>query len=240
VCRPAADACDIAEACDGETASCPADDTGDADGDTVCDGVDNCRDDANQGQGDADADGKGDPCDPCTNVGGARNAVKHRIVLQKVPAPAGDDKIVLVGRVTIPTAPTVDPAANGLRLLLETAVPERLLDVVLAAGGYSTTSKVGWRASRTGTRWTYRNGFPSVANPVVSATVSTSTRTPGLFKFVVRGKNGTFPVDGSDVPLVGTVVFDVPTADTGQCAELLFPVPGACRFNRSGSSVTCR
>jgi hypothetical protein len=36
---------------------------GDADGDGVADGADNCPDNANASQGDADADGLGDPCD---------------------------------------------------------------------------------------------------------------------------------------------------------------------------------
>jgi hypothetical protein len=38
---------------------------GDADGDGVCDGADNCPTDSNPGQGDADGDGAGDACDNC-------------------------------------------------------------------------------------------------------------------------------------------------------------------------------
>jgi sugar lactone lactonase YvrE len=38
---------------------------GDADGDQVCDDLDNCPSQANPGQGDSDGDGQGDACDPC-------------------------------------------------------------------------------------------------------------------------------------------------------------------------------
>ncbi len=87
-CRPPSGVCDVAEVCSGLGASCPADlqlpdgtpcvvaacpgtcQSGgcavpDADGDGVCDTVDNCPDDPNPDQADADGDGIGDACDNC-------------------------------------------------------------------------------------------------------------------------------------------------------------------------------
>ncbi len=49
---------------DGDT---PSGCTNDIDGDVVCDGVDNCPDDANEDQIDTDSDGLGDICDVCKN-----------------------------------------------------------------------------------------------------------------------------------------------------------------------------
>jgi MYXO-CTERM domain-containing protein len=39
----------------------------DGDGDGVCDGMDNCREEPNADQMDVDGDGAGDRCDPCSN-----------------------------------------------------------------------------------------------------------------------------------------------------------------------------
>ncbi|HZR79474.1 MAG TPA: hypothetical protein VFD92_00130 [Candidatus Binatia bacterium] len=241
VCRPAAGVCDIAENCDGSSTSCPADVTSpDADGDTLCDQIDNCPNDPNLAQADADGDGLGDTCDPCTNVGGQRNALNRRIILQKILLPLGDDKLTMKGQVTVPTTPAINPVANGVRVILENADPATLLDVVVPGGTYNPVTHTGWRPNPTNTRWVYKGGSPTPANPISGITVSTSPRTPGVYKFAVRGKNGSFPTTPSDTPLRGTFVIDQPTADTGQCSEITFSSPAACKFNRTFSQVTCR
>jgi hypothetical protein len=43
----------------------PCPETGDVDGDTICNDVDNCKDTSNVAQGDLDGDGQGDVCDNC-------------------------------------------------------------------------------------------------------------------------------------------------------------------------------
>jgi hypothetical protein len=241
VCRPMVDACDPEEQCDGVAIACPADIVGpDADGDTVCDLLDNCVGDPNTSQDDTDGDGEGDACDACTNVGGARDAINRRIVLQRVLLPTGDDRLTMKGQVTIPTVPAVDPTTNGVRLILESALPSTFLDVVIPGGLYSKVTKVGWRSSPSGTRWVYRNGLPGPANPIQAIAISTSARTPGVFKFTVRGKNGVWPVTPLGAPLAGTLVIDQPAAASGQCSEITFPSALSCRFNRSFSSVTCK
>jgi hypothetical protein len=243
LCRPMADACDPEEFCDGAATACPADIVApDGDGDTVCDLLDNCETVANTGQGDADADGEGDACDACTNVGGARNAVNRRVALQRILLPTGDDKITMKGQVTIPTTPTVNPAVNGVRVILRNGAttPATYFDLVLPGVPYSTGTKVGWKASPTGTRWVYKNGFPGLANPIQGVTISTSPRTPGVFKFIVKGKNGAWPVTVPGVPVYGALVIDQPIGDLSQCSEVKFPSAASCRFNRSFSSVTCK
>lgn len=87
-CRPSVGACDVTDNCTGSGTSCPADakqpdgtscvvsgcpgtcQSGtcavpDADGDGVCDLVDNCLGVPNGDQGDLDGDGIGDACDNC-------------------------------------------------------------------------------------------------------------------------------------------------------------------------------
>jgi hypothetical protein len=246
VCRPAVDICDIAENCTGVSGTCPADVLSpDADSDGECDLIDNCDDVANAGQEDADLDGVGDACDACTNVNGARDALKRRIGLQKILLPQGDDRFTLRGQVTIPvppstpTAPAVNPVANGARIVLDNAVGN-LLDITLPGGAYTNATKIGWRVNPTNTRWTYKNNNPSASNPIQGIALSTSPRTPGVFKFSVRGKNGAFATGPGDTPLRAIVVIDSPTAESGQCSELSFPGAASCKFNRSYSQVTCK
>jgi hypothetical protein len=238
VCRASAGTCDIAETCDGTTTACPVDQTSpDSDGDTVCDLIDNCASVANASQSDADGDDLGDACDACTN--GAA-ATKRRIVLQKILAPTGDDKLTFSGTVTLPTTPTINPVVKGMGVILTTAAPTTLLEIDVPGGAYSNATKKGWRANPTGTRWSYKNGSPTTADPILGITLSTSPRTPGVFKFKVRAKNGAFPATPADAPLRATVIVDTPFASTGQCAEVFFPSASSCKFNPSQSSVSCK
>ena len=70
VCRASVDDCDPAESCTGTDAACPTDTPYlDSDGDGVCNGEDDCPDNADEAQADTGNDSIGDACDPCT--GGA-------------------------------------------------------------------------------------------------------------------------------------------------------------------------
>jgi hypothetical protein len=228
------------ENCDGTNKSCPADAMSpDTDGDSTCDLIDNCNGLSNPSQADGDNDGLGDACDPCTNTGGSF-AIRKRIVLQKILNPTGDDKLTMKGQVTIPTLPAINPAANGVRVLLENGVPAQMLDVTIPGGAYMNATKTGWRSSPTGTRFVYKKGAPTIADPIQGVTISTSPRTPGVYKFSIKGKNGAFPVTPGQVPLHGTFVIDSPTAETGQCAEVVFPASTSCKFNPPQSSVVCK
>jgi hypothetical protein len=50
-------------------------------------------------------------------------------------------------------------------------------------------------------------------------------------------------VTPADLPLTTTVVIDVPTATTGQCAAQTFtgpkPIPG-CAFNKKSTALRCK
>src|SRR5581483_2697858 len=141
------------------------------------------------------------------------------------------------GQVTVPTTPAINPVATGVRVILENADPATLLDVVVPGGTYNPVTHTGWRPNPTNTRWVYKGGSPTPANPISGITVSTSPRTPGVYKFAVRGKNGSFPTTPSDTPLRGTFVIDQPTADTGQCSEISSPrTPGVYKFAVRGKN----
>ena len=57
------------------------------------------------------------------------------------------------------------------------------------------------------------------------------------------GRNGAYPVAHGAIPVSATVVLDAPRATTGQCGRATFPGPPpapSCRFNATGSTLTCR
>jgi len=83
---------------------------GDADGDRVCDDVDNCPNDPNPDQADLDGDGRGDVCDDA-------DAVLHVVRLTvRADAPGGGPSGRIGGRGAFPTAPPRDvfTATGGL------------------------------------------------------------------------------------------------------------------------------
>lgn len=65
----------------------------------------------------------------------------------------------------------------------------------------------------------------------------------GLTKVTVVGKNGSYPVAVGNQPVKFTLVVDVPTAETGQCGEMIFPAtPPArpsCTFLGPGATLRC-
>ncbi len=244
VCRAAVDACDVAESCDGSGIACPAD-TGapDGDGDGTCDSEDVCPAIPDPSQADGDTDGLGDACDPCTNVfNGGVFATKEKLTATKLLAPGGDDKLKLKGFITIPTTPTIAPHVNGVRLLLQTDDGVIILDTTLPGGAYSTATRAGWKTNGTGTKFLYKNAGKVVPliDGIAKVSLGLSPKTPGLLKFGVSGKNGTFgPVVSGDLPVQATLVIDVPTAETGQCGETDF-TPAGCVIGGAGSTLKCK
>jgi hypothetical protein len=202
---------------------------GDGDGDGVADPLDNCPSVANANQADADGDGLGDVCDPCTSPA---TIVKPKLTLGKLAAPGGDETLTLSGKATVPTTPAIDPAGNGVRLLLTAASGGSILDVTVP-GGFN------WLAHPTS--WTYKNklGFSGITKILIK----TSTKTPGTFKFTVKGAHATLAPTPADLPLTATLVIDVPTATGGQCAAQTFtgpkPVP-VCAFNKKSTALRCK
>jgi len=237
-CRASANACDFAESCTGFSSACPGD-TGspDSDGDGFCDAVDNC--DGNPGaQVDDDNDGIGNACDPCNDVLNIAST-KSKLVVQKLNTPPGDDRFTYGGQAILPPTPTINPLANGARVVLSDKDGAILLDAIVPGGAYDKNTKVGWKVNKKGDAWTYVNRGPNPIAGVTNIAFKKSGSAPNLFKWTVRGKNAILAVTPATVPLGATFVVDSPTAETGQCAETGFLV-GSCRFNPPASTVSCK
>ncbi len=238
LCRASSSPCDLAESCTGNSGACPADSgLPDSDGDTVCDGLDNCPTNANASQADADGDAMGDACDDCTGpapIGKARVTVKR---LNTVP---GDDALAAKGEMAMsfPFSPALDPLTNGVRFLLRTATATAA-DIMIPGGAYDIVSRIGWKVNGVATRWVYNN--PVGLQGIRRVVVSRSTKTPGLVKFQVTGKAADF--SGVDTGLRMTIVLDAPQSASGQCGEVEFPGPlplPQCSFNGLLSVLRCK
>jgi hypothetical protein len=224
----------------------PAQDT---DGDGTCDLLDDCPTIADPGQADSDGDGRGDVCDPCNNV---RNVygVKPKITIVKLLTPPGDDKLKFKGSITIPPMsgdPTLDPVTHGARMIITDSLGVVVTDVTIPGGAYNAANRAGWKVNGSTTAWTYVNSGLVLPLPqgIKKFGLKRSTKVTGLLKFSVTGKNGSYPVVTGNLPLIGTIIIDVPFATTGLCGESYFvpphnPLGVGCAVVSGGNLVRCK
>ena len=145
------------------------------------------------------------------------------------PTPAGFEKRQRVPFVFTfhPAPPAIDPAVNGVRVLVNDSTGATIADVVIPGGA-------GWKVNAKATRWRFSN--PAGVGGIVKIRISLKGSVPGSLRFAVRGKNGSFTANQSNLPLKGTFVIDQPLATTGQCGEAI----AACRVIGQGKTILCR
>src|SRR5262245_15978325 len=179
---------------------------------------------------DTDGNGVCNADEPCT--GGAVVA-KAKLQLKKLNTPAGDDGLAFSGEMTVPTSPAIDPVANGARVVV-TNGNGTVADVVIPPGAVDPVTKIGWKANKSATSWSYANKAGLAG--ITKVSVKTTAKTPGLVKFKVTGKNGAFPTTPAALPLAATFTL----APAGQCGAADFSGPlTSCEFNGKQSTVKC-
>jgi hypothetical protein len=246
VCRPSQNACDVAEACTGTSASCPAD-TGlpDSDGDGVCDAQDDCPNQSDPTQADSDGDGIGDACDPCNNYLPVI-ATKAKLTIQKLATPPGDDRLKFTGYMVVPVTPLIDPVNNdGVRIQLHDSVGTQILDASIPPGVYDPVARAGWKVNGSGTAFVYRNsGTPTpFVGGIYKVVVKRSTKVQGQVKFSVSGRSGDYSLNSANLPVKGTLILDAPYASTNQCGDALFPGPApmpSCTYLATAGLLRCK
>ena len=186
----------------GAARPAPCLDPSDADGDGVACG-DTCPAVANPDQADADLDGAGDACDPCT-----------------AGVPLGKPVLALRGKqlalkATLPLAATtaLDPATSGARILVEDAAGRAVATLVAPPGAFARGTKSGWKKGR----FVGRGALKSLV-------LRRAKGTPDVFTVAVRAVVPRTKVGALAPPLMARVLLG-DDATTGQCGEAQFAGP---------------
>jgi cysteine-rich repeat protein len=183
---------------------------------------------------DADGDQLCDAIDPCT---GGVAFTSTKVTIGRQTTPPGDDSLNWRGELILPFpfSPALDPATNGIRILLANGTTT-ILDATIPGGLTTGSPPVGWKVAGNGAKWTYSNHSTTPANGITKAVVQRVASTPGRLKFSVKGKNASLPPGVGNPPLGAVLVLDPPVAVTGQCGEGVIP----CTSSGSGNTRRCR
>jgi uncharacterized delta-60 repeat protein len=168
---------------------------------------------------------------------------KPRATIHKRDAAAGGDTLSMRGTATLPFpyVPALNPAANGVRILVEDASGDTIVDATIPGGDYDPATKAGWTTSGNGTIWSYANqaGVEGITQVAIAA--RNTAKLPGAITFRVSGKNGSYPVSAGNLPIAATLVFGPGAAPTMQCAKATFAgLVTSCSFDSTGSTLTCQ
>ena len=196
---------------------------------------------ANAQCADVDGDGLCDVDDPCrSTVPAPFDAIKEPLLtLHGLDDATGRPRFQLRGTLLVPDAPAIDPAANGIRVVLREwfVAGTPLFDAVVPGGA-------GWSV-RPGGQWSYRDPtgqaggvtrvsirrvpaptVPPYANPRVAYAIIVEARAAGLALVDVLG---------------ATVTLDATTLNGHQCGDALFAdvLPWHCTPRGWGRTARC-
>lgn len=191
-------------------------------------------------------------CDLTTCGDGAMTATVASItapkaILGRLGPPAGNDTLVVKGRVILPTPLTLDPTTHGSRVLVLDAAAQTVLDVRVPGGAFDPLGGFGWTSSGKGVRYVDKRKVGQ--GPIRKVTMKSDLGTPGLVLFTIAGKAGTF-ASTFTLPLGVFVNLDVDgfgpndsvdifPLDGGACATFPGPSP-ACTASGDGTKIRCR
>ena len=102
-------------------------------------------------------------------IDGARLDIAHNL------APAGDETLKVRGSMQLPTAPTLDPAANGFSLTVLDANGALLFARFVPPGLSPGGGAPGWRSAAT--RWSFKDSGGALAGGIIKVTVK--QKSPG-------------------------------------------------------------
>src|SRR5262249_27590591 len=144
----------------------------------------------------------------------------------KLNAPAGEQTLAFKGRMTVPVVPAIDPLTSGVRVLVD-----GVLDSTIPGGAFDPVTRTGWKVKKKGA-FTYHNGRGGILG-IGKVALEVSSKTPGLVRFTVAGKTGSYAVDPAHLPRRATLILDTAA---GQCGDAGFagpPPAPVCVLRRS-------
>jgi photosystem II stability/assembly factor-like uncharacterized protein len=207
---------------------------GDADGDSACDVEDNCPGVSNAGQHDSDSDAVGDACDQCSSAERPR-IQGAKLVVAGLQSPTGDRTVRLKGKIYLSALQAfIDPANDGMRLLLVDAAGEVVLSLNAPPG-------LDWQRHRKRAVWKYRATLGDGARLRFVVTIRGSGRQRISFKALADGL--TFPESEVRTVVGAAAVFGKERGAAQKCGEIEFgtalQAPG-CSLGRNGRKFRCR
>jgi hypothetical protein len=178
---------------------------------------------------DGDWDALCDAQDPCSDLVVVPVEVS-RLRVTRLGSVLGDERFRFSGRVTVAASPAIDPATNGLRLVVS---DHNLREVIL---DLSVPGDLGWTRTIDGATWRYRRP-PGSSGTVTRADVRLLTTEPPTLAVVVQGRGAASDV----VPYVPyalvALAIDADAAMPGQCGESILTA-SRCRF-AVGGRLSC-
>lgn len=133
-------------------------------------------------------------------------------------------------------AASVDPAVEGLRVILQTAAGGEVFDVTVPGGAYDAATRRGWTVSGNGNRRTFVSKKTAVGGIVSKVILRSVPGAPGWFKFSVQGIGAEFHPSVAGGEPRATLMFG---HELTRCADASFP-SYTCRSASSGRSLVCR
>ena len=131
---------------------------------------------------------------------------------------------------------TVNPVADGLRVVVQTSAGGEVFDVEVPGGAYDAVTRRGWKTYGNGTRWTFVSKQTAVGGIVSKVILKAISDAPGWFAFTIQGTgSGVHPSVAGLAPRATLML----GADAAMCAETSFP-SFACRTSGSGKILSCR
>jgi probable HAF family extracellular repeat protein len=150
-----------------------------------------------------------------------------RLRLHGLDTPPGDDRLDLRGGAPFGA---IDPAADGVRVLVTGATGRAIVDETVAPGA-------GWTVSHGGTAWSWDAAGESGGIRRVRLRVRR-----GGTRFQVAGRDGDWAASPDDLPLAVTLVVGGRETGPAACRARAFDAAsrGRCRFDRRGRALHCR
>jgi hypothetical protein len=152
---------------------------------------------------------------------------------------AGSKTIELKGEIQLPYpfTPALDPAKNGINLVIRTAQGRTLLDVLIP-GSFDTEARSAWKISSeaNGVHFVNLKGWYNIILNWGDK------KLPGIVKVNMLAKDSNFVVNETELPLYAQMTLNNSIVATRQCAQTGFkfsPEQPNCSFESNLDKIRC-